>query len=231
MMTRYTSVFATIVFCTLTAVERPAAEQAPAPQLPATPPPTARPSGPTAPAQPPATSAPAATRPTDGGVPLPAGYVIGTEDSLAINFWREKEMSAEVVVRPDGKISLPLLNDIQAAGLTPDQLREQLVKAATKFVADANATVVVKEIKSRNVYITGQVAKGGAFALTGEITILQLIALAGGVLEYADSKNIVLTRNENGAPKYYKFNYKDVMKGKNVQQNLVLKPGDTVIVP
>ena len=231
MMTRYTSVFATIVFCTLTAVERPAAEQAPAPQLPATPPPTARPSGPTAPAQPPATSAPAATRPTDGGVPLPAGYVIGTEDSLAINFWREKEMSAEVVVRPDGKISLPLLNDIQAAGLTPDQLREQLVKAATKFVADANATVVVKEIKSRNVYITGQVTKPGGYPIIGQMNVLQLIAMAGGLVEYADSKNIVVMRNETGTPKYTKFNYKDVMKGKNTEQNLVLKPGDTVIVP
>ena len=231
MMTRYTSVFATIVFCTLTAVERPAAQQAPAPQLPATPPATARPSGPTAPAQPPATSAPAATRPTDGGVPLPAGYVIGTEDSLSINFWREKEMSAEVVVRPDGKISLPLLNDIQAAGLTPDQLREQLVKAATKFVAVANATVVVKEIKSRNVYITGQVTKPGAYPIIGQMNVLQLIAMAGGLIEYADSKNIVVMRNENGAPKYTKFNYKDVMKGKNTEQNLVLKPGDTVIVP
>jgi polysaccharide export outer membrane protein len=226
MMTRSASVLLTIALCTL-ATAKPAAQQVPAPQPPATPPATPRPGS--APA--PAPAQPPATKPTDGGVSLPPGYVIGTEDTLIVNFWREKEMSAEVVVRPDGKISLPLLNDIQAAGLTPDQLREQLVKAAAKFVADANATVVVKEIKSRNVYITGQVTKGGAFALTGEITILQLIALAGGVLEYADSKNIVLTRNENGAPKYYKFNYKDVMKGKNVQQNLVLKPGDTVIVP
>ncbi len=236
MMTRYASVFATIVFCTLTAVERPAAQQAPAPQPPApqppaTPPATARPSGPTAPAQPPATAAPAASKPTDGGVPLPAGYVIGTEDTLIVNFWREKEMSAEVVVRPDGKISLPLLNDIQAAGLTPDQLREQLVKAAAKFVADANATVVVKEIKSRNVYITGQVTKPGAYPIIGQMNVLQLIAMAGGLVEYADSKNIVVMRNENGAPKYTKFNYKDVMKGKNTDQNLVLKPGDTVIVP
>jgi polysaccharide export outer membrane protein len=150
---------------------------------------------------------------------------------LIVNFWREKEMSAEVVVRPDGKISLPLLNDIQAKGLTPDQLREQLVKSATRFVADANATVVVKEIKSRNVFITGQVTKGGTYPLSGELTILQLIALAGGLLEYADQKNIVLMRQENGGTKYYKFNYKEVVKQKNVQQNLVLKPGDTVIVP
>jgi polysaccharide export outer membrane protein len=140
-------------------------------------------------------------------------------------------MSADVVVRPDGKISLPLLNDIQAAGLTPDQLREQLVKAATRFVADANATVVVKEIKSRNAYITGQVTKPGAYPILGQMTVLQLIAMAGGLLEYADSKNIVVMQNEGGTPKYSKFNYKDVTKGKNTQQNLVLKPGDTVIVP
>jgi polysaccharide biosynthesis/export protein len=243
MTIRSTSVLLTLVLCFYT-VAAPAAQQTPA-QQPTAPPPTAppatspapqppapKPGTPPATVQPPtAGQQPPATKTADGGVPLPPGYVIGTEDALSINFWREKEMSADVVVRPDGKISLPLLNDIQAAGLTPDQLREQLVKAATKFVADANATVVVKEIKSRNVYITGQVTKGGSFALTGDMTILQLIALAGGLLEYADSKNIVLTRNENGAPKYYKFNYKDVMKGKNVQQNLVLKPGDTVIVP
>jgi polysaccharide export outer membrane protein len=233
MKTRCASVLLTIVLVTLAAAGTPAAQQVPAPQPPATPPAAPRPGTPPATGKPPvqAPAQPSTAKSTDGGVPLPPGYVIGTEDTLSINFWREKEMSADVVVRPDGKISLPLLNDIQAAGLTPDQLREQLVKAATKFVADANATVVVKEIRSRNVFITGQVTKGGTFALTGEMTILQLIALAGGLLEYADSKNIVLTRNENGAPKYYKFNYKDVMKGKNVQQNLVLKPGDTVIVP
>jgi polysaccharide export outer membrane protein len=160
-----------------------------------------------------------------------ANYVIGPEDVLDIAVWDNTELTRSVPVRPDGKISLPLLNDIQAAGLTPDQLREQLVKAATKFVADANATVVVKEIKSRNVYITGQVTKPGAYPIIGQMNVLQLIAMAGGLIEYADSKNIVVMRNENGAPKYTKFNYKDVMKGKNTEQNLVLKPGDTVIVP
>jgi polysaccharide biosynthesis/export protein len=235
MPTRSTSVVLTLVFCFSTLVTAVSTAQQPAaPQQPTAPPSTApapKPGGTPAPVQPPVAGQPPATKTPDGGVPLPPGYLIGTEDTLSINFWREKEMSADVVVRPDGKISLPLLNDVQAAGLTPDQLREQLVKAAAKFVADANATVVVKEIRSRNVYITGQVTKGGAFPLIGDMTVLQLIALAGGLLEYADSKNIVLTRNENGTPKYYKFNYKDVMKGKNVQQNLVLKPGDTVIVP
>ncbi len=93
------------------------------------------------------------------------------------------------------------------------------------------STVVVKEIHSRNVYVTGQVAKPGAFPLGNDMTVLQVIALAGGLLEYADAKNIVIMRKEDGRDRYFKFNYKDVIKGKNVEQNIVLKPGDTVIVP
>ena len=100
---------------------------------------------------------------------------------LSIVFWRDKDMSADVVVRPDGKISLPLLNDVQAAGLTPEQLRAQLVKAAAKFIEDPNATVVVKEIHSRKVFITGNVAKPGTFPLVGDMNVMQLIAMAGGL--------------------------------------------------
>ncbi|HEY1304582.1 MAG TPA: polysaccharide biosynthesis/export family protein, partial [Vicinamibacterales bacterium] len=164
-------------------------------------------------------------------VPLPAGYVIGAEDVLSIVFWQEKNMSADVVVRPDGKISLPLLNDVQAVGLTPDQLRAELVKGASKYIADPNATVVVKEIRSRKVFITGNVGKAGTYPLIGEMNVLQLIALAGGLLEYADSKNITIMRNEGGQQQSFKFNYKDVTKQKHVEQNITLKPGDTVIVP
>jgi polysaccharide export outer membrane protein len=165
------------------------------------------------------------------GVPLPAGYVIGPEDVLSVVFWKDKDMSADVVVRPDGKISLPLLNDVDAAGLTPDQLREALGKAASKFVTDPTATVVVKEIHSRKVFITGNVAKPGTFPLIGDMNVLQLIALAGGLQEYADSKNILIMRNAGGQQQTFKFNYKDVMKQKNVGQNIMLKPGDTVVVP
>jgi polysaccharide export outer membrane protein len=165
------------------------------------------------------------------GVALPAGYVIGAEDVLSIVFWRDKDMSADVVVRPDGKISLPLLNDMQAAGFTPDQLRANIMKAATKFVQEPNTTVVVKEIHSRKVYVTGMVVKGGPFPLSGDMTVMQAIALAGGLQEYADSKNIVIIRKEGGRERYFKFNYKDVLKQKNVEQNLLLKPGDTVVVP
>ena len=164
-------------------------------------------------------------------VSLPAGYVIGPEDVLAIVFWRDKEMSSEVVVRPDGRISLPLLNDLTAAGYTPDQLRALLVREASKYLEDANATVVVKEIHSRKVFVTGQVGKPGSYPLVGELNVLQMIAHSGGLLEYADSKNIVIVRSEQGQEHRFKFNYKDVVKGKNVAQNISLRPGDTIIVP
>jgi polysaccharide export outer membrane protein len=159
------------------------------------------------------------------------GYVIGAQDVLSVVFWRDKDMSADVVVRPDGNISLPLLNEIPAAGLTPEQLRARLTEAAAKFVEDPTATVVVKEIHSRNVYITGNVAKPATYSLMGDMTVLQLIAMAGGLQEYADAKSIVIIRAEGGRQQYHNFNYKDVVKQKHVEQNIVLKPGDTVVVP
>ena len=164
------------------------------------------------------------------GVPLPEGYVIGPEDVLTVIVWREKELSAEVVVRPDGKISLPLLNDLQAAGLTPERLAQIVEKAATKYVKDSDATVIVKEIRSRKVFVLGEVAKPGVFTLTSETTVLQLIAAVGGLLEYADKKNILILRIENGQERRLKFNYNDVIAGKNLDQNVLLQPGDTVLV-
>lgn len=158
-------------------------------------------------------------------------YVIGPDDQLSIVFWRDKDLSADVVVRPDGKISLPLLNDIQAAGFTPEQLRANLVDAAGKYVEQPSATVVVKAIHSRNVYVTGKVAKSGAYALTVDMNVMQLIALAGGLLEYADDKNIVVIRIEDGKQRYFPFNYREVIQQKHPEQNIVLRPGDTVVVP
>jgi polysaccharide export outer membrane protein len=165
------------------------------------------------------------------GVALPAGYVIGPDDVLDIVFWRDKDMSTEVTVRPDGRITLPLINEVAASGLTPDALRDALMTAAAKYVEDPNVSVVVKAINSRKVFITGQVAKPGAYPLTGPTTVMQIIAIAGGLQEFADSKNIIIMRNENGKPVAYPFNYKDVLKRKNLKQNIELKPGDTVVVP
>jgi polysaccharide export outer membrane protein len=187
---------------------------------------------PATPAKPAQTTPPApAVSPTVPGVVLPSDYVIGPEDVLTIVFWREKDLSSEVTVRPDGRISLPVIQDIAAAGLTPEELRDKLTSQAERYVEDPNVTVVVKEIKSRKVFITGQVARPGPYLLTAPVNVVQLIAMAGGLLEYADAKNIVVMRTENGAPTSYRFNYKDVAERKNLKQNIALKPGDTVLVP
>jgi polysaccharide export outer membrane protein len=165
-----------------------------------------------------------------GGVPSPA-YLIGPNDVLTVLFWRDKEMSGDVVVRPDGNITVPLLNDIAAAGLTPEQLRQHIVDAARHYIEDASATVVVKEIHSRNVFITGQVEKPGPYPLAKSMTVLQLIATAGGLKEFADGKNIVVMRVENEDQVAYRFDYSQLLKRKNLRQNIELKAGDTVVVP
>jgi polysaccharide export outer membrane protein len=165
-------------------------------------------------------------------VDLPPGYVIGAEDVLAIVFWREKDLSVEgATVRPDGKITLPLINDIQAADLTPDQLREQIQAAASKYVADPSVTVAVQTIRSRKVFITGQIAKPGQYPLTAPTTVMQLIAMAGGLHEFADSKKILIMRTEGGRQIARRFNYQDVLNRRNLNQNIELLPGDTIIVP
>lgn len=161
---------------------------------------------------------------------LPKGYVIGPEDVLSIVVWREKDMSSDVVVRPDGKISLPLLNDVQAAGYTPEQLAEIVEKTAAKYVTDSDATVIVKAINSRKVFVLGEVAKPGTVPLTSEMNVLQLIAQVGGFLEYANKGNVTILRTENGRERRFKFNYNQVVEGRNLQQNIMLQPGDTVLI-
>jgi polysaccharide biosynthesis/export protein len=170
--------------------------------------------------------------PTAAAAPsLPADYVIGPEDVLGVVFWRDQDMTGDVTVRPDGMVTLPLLGDVAAAGLTPDVLREQIQKAASKYVQDPSVTIVVRQINSRKVFITGEVKTPGAFPLTGPRTVMQVIALAGGLNEWADAKNITVARTENGRQVSFKFSYKDVAQGKKLEQNILLKPGDTVIVP
>ena len=161
---------------------------------------------------------------------LPKDYVIGAEDILNVVFWSAKELSAEALVRPDGKISLPILNDLPAAGMTPEQLAAAIAKAATKFVRDPSATVIVKAIHSRKVYVVGEVARPGPFPLGSEMNVLQAIAEAGGFLETAKKGDVVIVRTENGQERRYKFNYNEVVRGKNVEQNIRLLPGDTILV-
>lgn len=162
---------------------------------------------------------------------VPKGFVIGPEDVLGVHFWRDQEMSGEVTVRPDGMITLPLVGDIRAAGLTTEVLKVQIEKAASRLLTEPNVTVAVKEINSRKVFITGEVGKPGPYPLSGPRTVMQLIAVAGGLLEYADKDNIVVLRTLDGQQKSYKFRYSDVSRGKGLEQNIELQPGDTVVVP
>lgn len=165
------------------------------------------------------------------GAPIPTDYVIGPDDVLGVLFWRDADMSGDVTVRPDGMITLPLVRDIKAAGLKPDELRAQIQKAASKYIEDPNVTVVVRQINSRNVFITGEVARPGPYPISGQLTVLQLIAISGGLNEFANEKDITITRTENGKTQAFRFNYKDVSRGKSLDQNIVLKPGDIVVVP
>jgi polysaccharide export outer membrane protein len=166
------------------------------------------------------------------GIDVPAEYVVGPGDVLGIVFWRDADMTGDVTVRPDGRITLPIIGEFTALGQSPQQLKDQITKAASKlFVDEPSVTVVVRTINSRKVYITGQVATPGGYPLTGPLTVLQLIALAGGLNEFADKKNIVITTTENGQPRAYMFNYAEVSKGRNLKQNRILKPGDAVVVP
>jgi polysaccharide export outer membrane protein len=183
----------------------------------------------TAQSMPATAAAVAAPRPTDPI--LPPGYVIGADDLLSIVYWKDKDMSADAKVRPDGRIALPLINEVVVAGLTPEQLQAKLTEESKKYMEDANITVVVREINSRKAFITGEVNKPGPYPLTSPTTVLQLISLAGGLREYADSKKIVIMRSENGRQISLPFNYKEVAGGKKLQQNIELKPGDTVVVP
>jgi polysaccharide biosynthesis/export protein len=176
-------------------------------------------------------AAPTASAVVAGAITPPPGYVIGADDVLAVLFWREKDLSGDVAVRPDGKITLPLLNDVDAVGITPDQLRDRITEAARKYVEDPNVTVVVKAINSRKVFIQGNIAKAGPYPLMAPTTVMQLIATAGGVQEFAKSDQIMILRTVNGQPAAIKFNYKEVSKGKRLAQNIELQPGDTVIVP
>jgi polysaccharide export outer membrane protein len=152
------------------------------------------------------------------------------EDVLGVVFWRDENLSTEVVVRPDGKISLPLLNDVHAAGLTPEGLGELLEERAREFVNNPDAAVIVRQIRSRKVYVVGEVARPGTVPLTSDMNMMQLMAQVGGFLEHANRGDVVIVRTENGSEERLKFNYNDVVKGKKPEQNIMLRPGDTVLV-
>jgi len=174
---------------------------------------------------------PSVVKPTPGDPSVDSStYVIGPEDVLDIYVWKETDLSRRVPVRMDGKISLPLVGEIQAAGLTPQQLKQQLINKLKDYVDIPNVTVTVMEVNSFKVYVTGRVAKPGVFTLRSETTILQIIPMAGGFTQWANERKIILVRKEQGQDKKYIINYKKIVSGEDLSQNLVLKPGDTIIV-
>ena len=164
---------------------------------------------------------------------VPPDYRIGLGDVLVVNVWREDSASGEVMVRPDGKVTPKMLDDIMALGLTTDELKKLVEEGLKKFFAEGvpPVQVVVKAINSRKVFVTGNVGKPGVYMLSAPTTVLQMIATAGGLLEYAKAKDIRIMRTETGKTVSLKFNYKDVSQGKKLEQNILLKPGDTLIIP
>ena len=158
-------------------------------------------------------------------------YVIGPEDVLYINVWREEALSRTVTVRIDGKISLPLMDEIHATGYTPLQLKEVITQKLKEFIDEPIVTVIVTEANSHKVYITGRVRTPGIYKIRSEISIIQLISMAGGVTDWANTQRILVIRKEEGKERVITVNYKKVMKGEDLSSNLILKAGDTIIVP
>jgi polysaccharide biosynthesis/export protein len=175
----------------------------------------------TIPAVPSSAAKPAATDPN---------YIIGAQDVLDINVWKEEQLTKTVPVRPDGRISLPLLNDVQAAGLTPTQLGSLITEDLKKFVTNPQVTVIVREINSQRIYLLGEVGRAGAYPLLPGMTVLQALSSAGGFTQFANLKKIYVLRVENGKQQKLPFNYKEALS-KGGDQNIFLKAGDTIVVP
>lgn len=159
------------------------------------------------------------------------GYIIGPNDMLQISVWKEPELSGSVPVRPDGKISIPLVDDVQAAGLTAMGLSDQIAQKLKKFVTDPHVTVIVTAINSRQIFVLGEVVRPGGFPLLPDMNVLQAISEAGGLTQFAHGKKIYVLRTEAGKQVKYPFNYGKVLKGESAEQNVTLKSGDTVVVP
>lgn len=191
--------------------------------------PAQAPAGDNAPAQ---ASAVAPVAPAAAGKAHDAQYTIGIDDMLAINVWKEQELTRSVPVRPDGKISLPLVGELQAAGRTPVQLEQEIATKLHGFMTDPEVTVIVQQSNSQKVNVLGQVTKPGAYAYTVAPTVVDAIAAAGGLRDFAKKKGITILRNGPGGNQVrMSFNYSDFLKGKNSAQNVKLEPGDTVVVP
>jgi putative polysaccharide export protein (PEP-CTERM system associated) len=158
-------------------------------------------------------------------------YVIGPGDVLTLTVWRQNDLRSDLLVRPDGKITVPLIRDVVAAGLTPEQLSSNLTQALSRFLVEPIVTVGVKAISSRRVSVTGGVVKPGQYDLLGPVRVLDVISLAGGLRQFVTGTQIVVIRSEGGRPVSFIVNYRELLNGSNLDQNILLRPGDTVLVP
>jgi len=178
---------------------------------------------------------PAKTQADQPSLPLsaaPPGYRIGSGDILQIDVWKEREASVpSVMVRPDGKVTLPLIKEIDVLGLTPTELEKLLAGKLETFIHGADVTVVVREIRSKRAYLVGAVNKVGPVPLVANMTVLQVLAEAGGVTDYAKKKKIYILRKQNGKEVKILFNYEAVIKGESMEQNIPVLPDDTIVIP
>lgn len=170
------------------------------------------------------------TAPPAAGPQTNASYVIGPDDVLHVSVWKEADLTNTIPVRADGMISMPLLNDVQAAGLTPMQLAASITEKLKKYISDPNVTVTVTQMNSKRVYLTGEVMHPGAVAMLPDMTVLQALSSAG-FTQFANTKGIYVLRTENGTQKKIPVNYKKLVKGQGMDSNVVLQPGDTIVVP
>jgi polysaccharide biosynthesis/export protein len=185
----------------------------------------------------PVTAARNTSDPVENAKPAPIAattdpaYQIGAEDVLDISVWKEPDVSRVVPVRPDGRISLPLINDVQASGLSPQELGKTVAEKLRKYLNDPQVTVIVTAINSQRIFVVGEVLRAGAFPLIPGMTVLQALSSAGGFTTYADVKKVHVVRQRDGKMVQLPFNYRDVLKGDNPDQNIKLEPGDTIVVP
>jgi len=168
-----------------------------------------------------------------GGAPIAAGtdYVLGAEDVLMVSVWRDEQLTKEVVVRPDGMVSFPLVGDLQAAGRTVDELRSELTKKLTKFIPNPQVSVAVTKVLSYRIYVLGRVNKPGEFLVGHQTDVLQALSLAGGLTPFAAENDIRIMRRVGGEQRTIPIRYGDLKKGQGLEQNILLQRGDVVMVP
>jgi polysaccharide export outer membrane protein len=181
-------------------------------------------------ASPSAVAAPAPVATNPAAVTVSETYVIGPSDVLTVTVWKEPTLSGPILVRPDGMITVPLLGDVQASGLTPLKLADQIAFRLKKYFQNPNVSVVIGEIHSKIIYLLGEVGKKGPIEMTPGMTLLEAIASAGGLTDYANAKKIYILRGESGKQEKIPVHYKEALKGDN-EFNLTLEPGDTIVVP